>query len=48
MPKVTEAIHNFVLARRATHNGPDLLDRIMARPGIWKSRSTWPLTTGSR
>ena len=33
MPKVTEAIHNFVLARRATHNGPDLLDRILARPG---------------
>ncbi len=33
MPKVTEAIHNFILARRAAHNGPDLLDRILARPG---------------
>jgi len=27
MPKVTEAIQNFLRARRASHNGPDLLDR---------------------
>ena len=27
MPKVTEAIQNFLAARRASHNGPDLLDR---------------------
>ena len=28
MPKVTEAIKYFLAARRSTHNGPDLLDRI--------------------
>ncbi len=28
MPKVTEAIRNFLSARRAKHNGPDLLDRL--------------------
>ena len=27
MPKVTEAIQNFIRARRDKHNGPDLLDR---------------------
>ncbi len=33
MPKVTEAIQNFLCARRADHNGPDLLDRVLAHPG---------------
>lgn len=33
MPKVTEAIYNFIRARRAVHNGPDLLDRILRHPG---------------
>ncbi|MEN6458233.1 MAG: AAA family ATPase [Thermoguttaceae bacterium] len=33
MPKVTEAIQNFLRARRTAHNGPDLLDRILAHPG---------------
>ena len=27
MPKVTEAIQNFIRTRRESHNGPDLLDR---------------------
>lgn len=27
MPKVTEALQNFLRARKATHNGPDLLER---------------------
>lgn len=27
MPTVTQAIRNFLTARRASHNGPDLLDR---------------------
>ena len=28
MPKVTEAIQNFIRARRPTHNAPELLDRL--------------------
>jgi hypothetical protein len=36
MPTVIEGIHNFIRARRATHNGPDLVDRILERPDAWE------------
>jgi hypothetical protein len=34
MPKVSEALHSFLSAKKATHNGPDLLERTLEHPGM--------------